>query len=223
MGRALCDAFPAARAVLDEVDDALGEPLSALIFEGPLDRLTLTANAQPALMATSIAAVRALETVLGRRLPELVGFVAGRSASTPRSPPPALSGSPTRHACFGCVGPPCRRRLPGAGAMAAILGADLPTVEAVLRPRPKAACAMLTTMARDSGDLRRPCRRRGAMPAPPRQEEQRAISMCRSPPRSCCAGCLPCRRAFGRGDRPEAAVRPAGRARDRQRDRLARG
>jgi [acyl-carrier-protein] S-malonyltransferase len=63
MGRALCDAFPEARAVFDEVDAALGEALSALIWEGDIATLTLTRNAQPALMATSLAAMRALEAV----------------------------------------------------------------------------------------------------------------------------------------------------------------
>ena len=61
MGRDLAAAYPAARAVFDEVDEALGEKLSALIWEGEQDQLTLTANAQPALMATSLAAMRALE------------------------------------------------------------------------------------------------------------------------------------------------------------------
>lgn len=61
MGRALAEGWPAARAVFDEVDEALGEKLSALIWEGDIETLTLTRNAQPALMATSIAALRALE------------------------------------------------------------------------------------------------------------------------------------------------------------------
>lgn len=61
MGRALAESYPAAREVFAEVDDALGEPLSQLIWEGEQDRLTLTENAQPALMATSLAAMRALE------------------------------------------------------------------------------------------------------------------------------------------------------------------
>jgi len=61
MGRDLAEAYPAARAVFDEVDDALGEKLSALIWEGDIEALTLTENAQPALMATSMAAMRALE------------------------------------------------------------------------------------------------------------------------------------------------------------------
>ena len=61
MGRDLAEAYPAARAVFDEVDEALGEKLSDLIWEGDAETLTLTQNAQPALMATSMAAVRALE------------------------------------------------------------------------------------------------------------------------------------------------------------------
>ncbi|MFL5126414.1 MAG: ACP S-malonyltransferase, partial [Microvirga sp.] len=61
MGKALAEAFPQARAVLDEVDAALSQKLSRLMFEGPADALTLTANAQPALMAVSLAAIRVLE------------------------------------------------------------------------------------------------------------------------------------------------------------------
>ena len=61
MGRALAEAYPAAQAVFDEVDAALGEKLSALIWDGEIEELTLTKNAQPALMATSLATVRALE------------------------------------------------------------------------------------------------------------------------------------------------------------------
>src|SRR5438093_4608143 len=65
MGRALAEAFPAARAVFDEVDAALGEKLSAVIFEGPEETLTLTANAQPALMAVSLAVSRVLQAEAG--------------------------------------------------------------------------------------------------------------------------------------------------------------
>jgi len=65
MGRGLFDAFAASREVFEEVDEALGEKLSRLIFEGPADELTLTANAQPALMAVSLAAMRALEREFG--------------------------------------------------------------------------------------------------------------------------------------------------------------
>ena len=77
MGKALADAYPAAKAVFDEVDDALGESLSALIWEGEIEQLTLTRNAQPALMATSLAALRALEAE-GVTL-EAATYVAGHS------------------------------------------------------------------------------------------------------------------------------------------------
>ena len=79
MGRDLADAFPAARAVFAEVDEALGQKLSALMFEGPAEELTLTANAQPALMAHSMAVLRVLETEAGLDLARDVAFVAGHS------------------------------------------------------------------------------------------------------------------------------------------------
>jgi len=78
MGKSLHDAFGAAREVFQEVDEALGEKLSRLIFEGPEDELTLTANAQPALMAVSLAAIRALEREFGIA-PGKAAFVAGHS------------------------------------------------------------------------------------------------------------------------------------------------
>ena len=77
MGKALAASYPAAKAVFDEVDDALGQNLSRLIWDGDIETLTLTENAQPALMATSIAALRALEAE-GLRL-ETASFVAGHS------------------------------------------------------------------------------------------------------------------------------------------------
>src|SRR5215831_19900995 len=79
MGKALAQAYPAALRVFDEVDTALGEHLSALIWEGPADRLTLTENAQPALMAVSLAAVRVLEAEAGLELKRDAAFVAGHS------------------------------------------------------------------------------------------------------------------------------------------------
>lgn len=78
MGKGLYDAFGASREVFQEIDDALGEKLSRLIFEGPADELTLTANAQPALMAVSIAAMRALEREFGVAAAK-AAFVAGHS------------------------------------------------------------------------------------------------------------------------------------------------
>ena len=77
MGRELARAYPSARAVFDEVDEALGEALSQLIWEGEIETLTLTANAQPALMATSMAAMRALESE-GVAV-ESAAYVAGHS------------------------------------------------------------------------------------------------------------------------------------------------
>ncbi len=79
MGKALAEASAAARAVFEEVDEALGQKLSALMFEGPADELTLTANAQPAIMANSIAVLRVLEADAGLILSEKARFVAGHS------------------------------------------------------------------------------------------------------------------------------------------------
>ena len=78
MGKELADAFPAARSVFEEVDAALGEKLSDLIWGGPIETLTLTANAQPALMAVSLAAVRALESGFGVKVSQ-AAVVAGHS------------------------------------------------------------------------------------------------------------------------------------------------
>jgi [acyl-carrier-protein] S-malonyltransferase len=78
MGKELADAFPAAKAVFDEIDAALGEKLSKLIWEGPEADLTLTANTQPALMAVSLATVRALEAGFGVKVSQ-AAYVAGHS------------------------------------------------------------------------------------------------------------------------------------------------
>ncbi|HMK88231.1 MAG TPA: ACP S-malonyltransferase, partial [Methylocystis sp.] len=79
MGLALAEAYPSARAVFEAVDDALGEKLSRVIFEGPEAELTLTANAQPALMAVSVATIRALQSETGLDLGQAAKFVAGHS------------------------------------------------------------------------------------------------------------------------------------------------
>lgn len=79
MGKALADAYPVAREVFQQVDDALGDSLSKLMFEGPEDALTLTRNAQPALMAVSIAALRVLEGESGKPIDEFADYVAGHS------------------------------------------------------------------------------------------------------------------------------------------------
>src|SRR2546430_11682108 len=79
MGRALAEAFPVARAVFEEVDAALGEKLTATMWEGPAERLTFTENAQPALMAVSLATMRVLQAEAGVDLARDAAFVAGHS------------------------------------------------------------------------------------------------------------------------------------------------
>ncbi len=120
MGKALHDAFPASRAVFEEVDAALGENLSALIFGGPEGDLTLTANAQPALMAVSLAAMRALESEAGLSIKTHAAFVAGHSLGEYSAL--AAAGSITvadTAGCCACAATPCRRRFPWATAACA--------------------------------------------------------------------------------------------------------
>ena len=131
MGRDLADAYPAARAVFDEVDEALGEALSALIWEGDQDALTLTQNAQPALMATSMAAMRALEAegvTVGK-----ASFVAGHSLGeyAARCAAGSLSVADAAR-LLRTRGQAMQEAVPvGIGAMAALLGLDFETVRAV--------------------------------------------------------------------------------------------
>ncbi len=131
MGRALAEAYPAARAVFEEVDDALGERLSALIWEGDADRLTLTENAQPALMATSLAALRALETE-GFGV-EWASFVAGHSLGEYAALAAAGSFTVADTArLLRARGLAMQKAVPvGEGGMAVVLGLDLAAVEAV--------------------------------------------------------------------------------------------
>jgi len=124
MGKALAEAFPASREVFDRVDAALGESLSRLIFEGPEAELTLTANAQPALMATSLAALRALETVKGLDVARDAAFVAGHSLGeySALCAAGALTLEDTAR-LLRLRGQAMQRAVPvGVGAMAAILG-----------------------------------------------------------------------------------------------------
>jgi [acyl-carrier-protein] S-malonyltransferase len=133
MGQALFASIPAGRAVFEEVDAALGEPLSRLIFEGPEERLRLTENAQPALMATSIAALRALETASGRPVAELCRFVAGHSLGEYSALAAAGSLSIGEAArLLRLRGQTMQAAVPvGEGGMAAVLGLDLAEVEAI--------------------------------------------------------------------------------------------
>jgi [acyl-carrier-protein] S-malonyltransferase len=134
MGKALADAVPAARAVFDEVDEALGEKLSDIIFEGPEEKLTLTRNAQPALMAVSLAAMKALEAV-GISVTSHAACVAGHSLGEYSALAAAGSfsiGDTAR--LLRARGDAMQKAVPeGVGAMAALLGLDLAAAEEVAR------------------------------------------------------------------------------------------
>jgi [acyl-carrier-protein] S-malonyltransferase len=124
MGKALADTFPAARAVFDEVDAALDEKLSAVMWNGPADRLTLTENAQPALMAVSLAAMRVLESEAGVDLKRDATFVAGHSLGEYSALAAAGAFSIADAARLLRVrGNAMQKAVPvGEGAMAAVLG-----------------------------------------------------------------------------------------------------
>lgn len=125
MGKELADAFPEARAVFDEVDDALNQKLSSVMWDGPQDELTRTANAQPALMAVSLATMRVLEAK-GLDLKSSVSFVAGHSLGEYSAL--AAAGSldvATTARLLRIRGDAMQNAVPvGQGAMAALLGLD---------------------------------------------------------------------------------------------------
>ena len=126
MGKAMAEAFACARAVFQEVDDALGEPLSRLIFEGPQESLTLTENAQPAIMATSIAILKVMEQEAGLTLARDAAYVAGHSLGeyTALCASGALSLAETAR-LLKIRGTAMQAAVPaGRGAMAALLGLD---------------------------------------------------------------------------------------------------
>jgi [acyl-carrier-protein] S-malonyltransferase len=127
MGRELAEAFPAARAVFEEVDAALGQNLSKLMWDGPKDELTLTENAQPALMAVSMAVMRVLESETGFSLKDRVKFVAGHSLGeySALAAAGAFSLSDTAK-LLKLRGQAMQAAVPvGQGAMAALLGVGL--------------------------------------------------------------------------------------------------
>jgi [acyl-carrier-protein] S-malonyltransferase len=150
MGKALADNFAAARNVFDAVDDALGEKLTVIMWEGPADRLTLTENAQPALMAVSLAAMRVLESEAGVELARDAAFVAGHSL-----------GEYSALAAAGALSVPDTARLlrirgramqaavaVGAGAMAALIGLEFDAASAVAA---EAAQGQVCQAANDNG------------------------------------------------------------------------
>lgn len=134
MGKALSEASPAARAVFQEVDDALGEKLSDVIWDGPLDALTLTANTQPALMAVSLATIAAMEEA-GIKVAGSASYVAGHSLGEYSALAAAGSLSVADAAKLLRIrGDAMQGAVPvGEGAMAAILGLELEQVEGLVK------------------------------------------------------------------------------------------
>jgi [acyl-carrier-protein] S-malonyltransferase len=126
MGKALADAFPAAKAVFDEVDAALGDKLTSVMWDGPAETLTLTENTQPALMAMSLATLRVLETEAGLDLARDVKFVAGHSLGeySALAAAGALTVADTAR-LVRARGRAMQKAVPvGAGAMAALIGLE---------------------------------------------------------------------------------------------------
>src|SRR5438874_6947568 len=150
MGKALADNFASARNVFAEVDDALGEKLTAIMWDGPADRLTLTENAQPALMAVSLAAMRVLEREAGVDIARDAAFVAGHSLGeySALAAADAISISDTAR-LLRIRGRAMQAAVPvGAGAMAALLGLEFAAAAAVAA---EAAQGQVCQAANDNG------------------------------------------------------------------------
>jgi len=155
MGKELSDSSPHAKAVFDEVNDALNQDLSTLMFDGPIEDLTLTYNAQPALMASSIAVIRVLEHEFDTKLSDIADYVAGHSL-----------GEYSAHAAAGTLnlsdtakllklrGEAMQRAVPvGVGAMAAIMGAEFSVIEEIAaEAATQAGDGQVCTAANDNAD-----------------------------------------------------------------------
>ena len=156
MGRDLAAAFPAAREVFEEVDEALKQRLSRLMFEGPAEELTLTANAQPALMAHSLAVLRVLEREGGFELPARVALVAGHSLGEYSALTAARAFDlPTAARLLRLRGEAMQKATPpGTGAMAALLGAEPEQARALCaqaRTDPETGQEEVLELANDNG------------------------------------------------------------------------
>ena len=150
MGKALAANFAAAQKVFDEVDEALGAKLSATIFEGPIEPLTLTENAQPALMAVSLAAIRVLEAEAGLDLKRDAQFVAGHSLGeySALAAAGAFTIADTAR-LLRTRGQAMQKAVPvGVGAMAALIGLEFEAVTAVAA---EAAQNQVCQAANDNG------------------------------------------------------------------------
>jgi len=150
MGKALAENFSVAKAVFDEVDAALSQKLSVLMWEGPGDELTLTSNAQPALMAVSLAVIRVLESEAGLDLKRDAAFVAGHSLGEYSALAAAGTFSITDAARLLRIrGDAMQKAVPaGEGAMAALLGAELDLARAIAAD---AAQGEVCEVANDNG------------------------------------------------------------------------
>jgi [acyl-carrier-protein] S-malonyltransferase len=150
MGKALAETFPVARAVFEEVDEALGDKLSTVMWEGPAEAVTLTENTQPALVAVSLAAMRVLETEAGVDIKRDAKFVAGHSVGEYSAL--AAAGSLTIADAVRLVrirGRAMQQAVPvGMGAMAALLGVDFEQAAAIAA---EAAQGELVQAANDNG------------------------------------------------------------------------
>jgi [acyl-carrier-protein] S-malonyltransferase len=150
MGKALAQTFPVARRVFEEVDEALADKLSTVMWEGPAEAVTLTENAQPALVAVSLAAMRVLESEAGVDLKRDATFVAGHSVGEYSAL--AAVGSLSIADAVRLVrirGRAMQRAVPvGMGAMAALLGVDFEQAAAIAH---EAAQGELVQAANDNG------------------------------------------------------------------------
>jgi len=150
MGKALADAFASARQVFDEVDAALADKLSTIMWEGPAEKVTLTENAQPALVAVSLAAMRVLEAEAGVDLARDAAFVAGHSVGEYSAL--AAAGSLSLADAVRLVrirGRAMQQAVPvGVGAMAALLGVDFDQAAAIAA---EAAQGEIVQAANDNG------------------------------------------------------------------------
>ncbi len=152
MGKALADQFAPAREVFEAVDAALGEKLSRVVFEGPEAELTLTANAQPALMAVSLAAVRVLESEAGLALAKSARFVAGHSLGeySALCAAGALAVADAAR-LLRLRGAAMQAAVPvGEGAMAALIGVELEGARAIAKEAAEATGAVCQ-VANDNG------------------------------------------------------------------------
>jgi [acyl-carrier-protein] S-malonyltransferase len=150
MGRALAENFPAARQAFDEIDAALGEKLTRIMWEGPGETLTLTENAQPALLAASVAALRVLESEAGFDLKREAAYVAGHSLGEYSALAAAGSLDPADAARLVRIrGRAMQQAVPvGVGAMAALLGLEFEAAAAIAAD---AAQGQVCQAANDNG------------------------------------------------------------------------